>query len=213
MNGAGSCVCLLDYVGNPYLGCRPECTLNSDCPPNKACIGNKCKDPCPGVCGQNANCQVINHLPSCVCHPHFKGDPFVYCSPIEDLPPSPRNPCSPSPCGPNSQCREINSQAVCSCLANYLGSPPGCRPECTISTECPLDKACVNQKCIDPCPGTCGVNARCSVINHSPICSCNENQIGDPFVRCYAPPPRKLKLSYRKPILKSYEPDIHIIRI
>lgn len=189
---AGSCVCLQDYIGNPYLGCRPECTLNSDCPANKACIGNKCKDPCPGVCGQNADCQVINHLPSCVCRANFKGDPFVFCSPIIiETTPLPTNPCSPSPCGPNSQCREVNNQAVCTCLPNYMGSPPGCRPECTISTECSFDKACVNQKCIDPCPGTCGINARCSVINHSPICSCNEGQIGDPFTRCYAPP-RKL---------------------
>lgn len=79
LNGAGSCVCLPDYVGNPYEGCRPECVLNTDCPSNKACIGNKCKDPCPGVCGQNANCQVISHVPTCTCRPGMTGDPFRYC--------------------------------------------------------------------------------------------------------------------------------------
>ena len=101
------------------------------------------------------------------------------------------NPCQPSPCGPNSQCREVNGQAVCSCLPTYIGSPPGCRPECVVSSECPLDKACVNQKCVDPCPGTCGQNAQCRVNNHSPICSCISGYTGDPFSRCY-PIPRKI---------------------
>lgn len=209
-NGAGSCSCLPEYLGNPYEGCRPECVLNSDCPSNKACVRNKCQDPCPGTCGQNANCQVINHLPSCTCAPGFTGNPFTYCSPI---PPErkktscgilkaslnvffvaikiePVKPCSPSPCGPNSQCREVNNQAVCSCLPNFIGSPPGCRPECVSSSECPLTQACINQKCADPCPGTCGLNAVCTVINHSPICGCKPDFTGDPFANCY-PIPRK----------------------
>lgn len=62
--------------------------------------------------------------------------------------------------------------------------PPNCRPECSVSSECSQDKACVNQKCIDPCPGTCGSNARCNVLNHSPICSCPSGYTGDPFVQC-----------------------------
>lgn len=94
------------------------------------------------------------------------------------------HPCNPSPCGPNSQCREINGQAVCSCVPGYIGSPPTCRPECITSSECNLDKACVNQKCIDPCPGTCGIGAKCQVVNHNPICSCQTPHTGDPFVKC-----------------------------
>jgi hypothetical protein len=93
-------------------------------------------------------------------------------------------PCQPSPCGPYSQCREINGHAVCSCQANYIGSPPMCKPECMISADCALDKACINTKCQDPCPGTCGLNARCQVVNHNPICSCPAGFTGDPFVRC-----------------------------
>lgn len=81
-NGAGACSCLPEYIGNPYEGCRPECVLNSDCPSNRACIRNKCQDPCPGTCGQNADCQVVNHLPSCTCISGFTGDPFRYCNPI-----------------------------------------------------------------------------------------------------------------------------------
>lgn len=95
------------------------------------------------------------------------------------------HPCQPSPCGPNSQCKEINNQAVCSCAPNNIGAPPNCRPECTISAECPLSEACSNQRCVNPCVGTCGVNAECKVVNHSPICSCPTSFSGDPFSRCY----------------------------
>lgn len=98
-------------------------------------------------------------------------DPIVY-------------PCRPSPCGQYSTCREINNRAVCSCITNYYGAPPNCRPECMISSECSRDKTCINQRCVDPCPGTCGINARCRVVNHNPICSCNSGYFGDPFSQC-----------------------------
>jgi len=98
--------------------------------------------------------------------------------------PEVKQPCSPSPCGPNSQCRVINEQAVCSCVPGFIGSPPSCRPECVVSSDCGLNEACSNQKCRDPCPGTCGVGARCQVISHNPICSCPSGLMGDPFTRC-----------------------------
>lgn len=79
-NGVGSCICLSNYIGNPYEGCRPECTINSDCIPSKACVQSRCQDPCPGTCGQNAICQVVNHIAICTCIPKFTGDPFRYCS-------------------------------------------------------------------------------------------------------------------------------------
>lgn len=214
-NHAGSCSCLPEYSGNPYEGCRPECLVNTDCPTNKACVRNKCIDPCPGTCGANAVCQVVSHVPSCTCLQSYTGDPFRYCSPIPvqpgtiqvlhiaskiysyksnssisvaDVPQPPANPCHPSPCGANSQCREVNGQAVCSCSPTYVGSPPNCRPECVTSNECPTNKACINQKCTDPCPGTCGQGANCQVVHHSPICSCRSGFTGDPFTRCYPVP-------------------------
>lgn len=97
---------------------------------------------------------------------------------------APKNPCEPSPCGPYSICRMLNEHAICSCQRGYIGSPPSCRPECIVSADCPQDKACTNQRCIDPCPGTCGINARCQVVNHNPICSCTAGLTGDPFIRC-----------------------------
>jgi hypothetical protein len=107
-----------------------------------------------------------------------------------------RNPCQPSPCGPNSQCRELHEQAVCSCLPGYQGSPPSCRPECVVSSECSSDKACQQQKCIDPCPGVCGSDALCKVHNHSPICYCPDGFQGNPFQYCtrIPPPPPEPKI-------------------
>lgn len=94
------------------------------------------------------------------------------------------DPCQPSPCGLFSQCRKSKNIAICSCLPSYVGSPPSCRPECVVSADCALNKACSSQKCKDPCPGTCGFNARCQVVNHNPICSCTTGFVGDPFIRC-----------------------------
>lgn len=73
---------------------------------------------------------------------------------------------------------------MCSCLPAFIGSPPSCRPECVISAECPSQLACINQKCRDPCIGSCGLNANCHVLNHVPICTCNSGQTGDPFSIC-----------------------------
>lgn len=90
----------------------------------------------------------------------------------------PTNPCQPSPCGPNSECREHDNRAVCSCANGMLGAPPNCRPECVIHEDCPSNRACQNQKCVDPCIGSCGWSARCTVQNHKPICSCIEGYEG-----------------------------------
>lgn len=182
----GICSCKNNYFGDAYTGCRPECTMNSDCSPNKACINTKCIDPCPGTCGQDARCDVSNHIPSCSCPQGYSGDPFLACRRIQAEPP--RDPCNPSPCGQNSVCRVANGVAVCACQQGMIGNPPSCHPECLSSAECPLQQACLNQKCGDPCPGTCGQNANCQVINHNPICSCTSGFTGDPFTRCFKPP-------------------------
>jgi hypothetical protein len=100
---------------------------------------------------------------------------------ITALKPVQDDPCNPSPCGPNAQC----NNGVCTCLPEYQGDPyRGCRPECVLSSDCPRDKACIRNKCVDPCPGTCGQNAECSVINHIPICSCLPGYTGSAFVVC-----------------------------
>lgn len=78
-NNAGSCSCLPGYFGDPYSECRPECVNNNDCPKQKACFNNKCRDPCVGLCGSNTECQVVNHTPYCSCVPGYTGNPSVAC--------------------------------------------------------------------------------------------------------------------------------------
>ena len=101
--------------------------------------------------------------------------------------PTPANPCRPSPCGPFSACRVVDGHAACSCAPGFVGAPPQCRPECVVSAECPQDRACTNQRCVDPCPGVCGANARCQALNHQPVCTCAPGYTGDPFTRCLMP--------------------------
>lgn len=73
-------------------------------------------------------------------------------------------------------------------MSSYIGIPPNCRPECSINSECRTNLACINQKCSDPCPGSCGLNAYCNVYNHMPVCSCSEGFVGDPFTQCNPKP-------------------------
>lgn len=178
--------------------CRPECTSSSECISDKACINRKCADPCPGVCGQRAICQVRNHSPICSCRSGLTGDPFVRCYPVPPSTPPKHadvlhDPCVPSPCGPYATCLNQNNVPSCTCLPNYIGAPPNCRPECTVNSDCISSQACINERCRDPCPGACGVNTVCSIINHTPNCACQPGYIGDAFVACHpAPAPRKL---------------------
>lgn len=61
-----------------------------------------------------------------------------------------------------------------------------CRAECHTSGDCPSQRqTCVNNKCIDPCKGVCGINANCRVRDGTTaVCSCPKDMTGDPFVRC-----------------------------
>ena len=128
----------------------------------------------------------LNHLSS----------PIVVLAPVIQEDPY-RDPCNPSPCGPYSQCRDYNGSPSCSCLSSYIGAPPNCKPECVINSECPSNQACINEKCRDPCPGSCGADANCFVMNHTPVCTCPEGFTGDPFTYCHPKPvSRKNLLSY-----------------
>lgn len=198
------CACQANYYGTPPH-CRPECTINADCASHLACIGEQCRDPCPGACGQHTECRVINHTPNCVCLHGYVGDAFVACHPAprklrgKDFNPQsrstpytfltappvynePRDPCNPSPCGSNAIC---SGDGQCTCIAEYQGDPYiACRPECVLSAECPRNLACVRQKCVDPCPGTCGHGAICEVVNHIAMCHCPVEMTGNAFIQC-----------------------------
>lgn len=103
---------------------------------------------------------------------------------VATLRPLPSNPCTAHPCGPNSRCRVVAGAAECSCLPGMIGFTPACRPQCIAATDCPASQACVNQRCVDPCPGTCAVSADCRVIDHSPVCVCRPGFTGDAYSNC-----------------------------
>lgn len=105
---------------------------------------------------------MINHNPICSCTNGLIGDPFVRCYPAptrDEPPPTQVNPCFPSPCGLYAECRPNGNNPSCSCLPNYFGSPPNCRPECVVNSDCASDKACIAEKCRNPCEGSCGFNS------------------------------------------------------
>lgn len=171
--------------------CRPECITSSECPLDNVCKNFKCTSPCPDACGINTECRVIKHNPICSCKQGFTGDPFSVCSVIIENEPTenePINPCFPSPCGLNAQCRNIGGIPSCSCIVGFFGSPPNCKPECALNTDCSNDKACISMKCQNPCLGSCGLNALCNVIQHVPVCSCPSGYNGDPFAICNIKP-------------------------
>lgn len=97
-------------------------------------------------------------------------------------------PCNPSPCGPNADCSVgVTKNPICTCRPGFYGDPQsnrGCGPECTTNSECQLTQACINQKCRDPCPGACGINAACRVTGHNPVCSCVPGYTGNPYQNC-----------------------------
>lgn len=66
-----------------------------------------------------------------------------------------------------------------------------------MSSECPSNRACVNQKCVNPCPQPCGQSTNCLVVNHSPICTCKDGNTGNPFTRCFPIQRKSLELDER----------------
>lgn len=149
------------------------------------CINQKCKDPCPGLCGENAECRVVSHTPLCICSVGFTGDPFIQCNKEKHEVLDTTNPCNPSPCGAYATCREQNGAGSCQCLPDYFGNPyEGCRPECILNSDCPSNMACIQNKCKDPCPGSCAPNAECKTLNHLPSCNCLNRYTGDPYRFC-----------------------------
>lgn len=180
-------------IPTDITGCRPECIVSSECPADKACMNNKCINPCSrNVCGIKATCKVLNHSPLCSCIPPLIGNPLFECYPqsgkyilllfhinilsnmtylftfiVIEI-----DPCSSSPCNYNGECKVRNDVAYC------------IYPECIINSDCPREKACLAQKCRDPCVNACGIDSICQTINHKPVCSCPSGFMGNPYIKC-----------------------------
>lgn len=56
-----------------------------------------------------------------------------------------------------------------------------------IDDDCPVDRACINQNCVNPCSyrgPACGLNAECRAILHRAQCYCPPGMQGDPTLAC-----------------------------
>lgn len=62
--------------------------------------------------------------------------------------------------------------------------------ECKTDSDCAVDKACINEQCIEVCSirGSCGFNALCEPVIHRAVCSCPQCHKGDPTVSCLPDP-------------------------
>src|SRR5882757_8068375 len=87
-------------------------------------------------------------------------------------------------CGPNEICRVVNNVPVCgSSGVNNAGKDKNPSSSyCQKHMECPSTQVCSDHTCVDPCSSSvegadrlvCGGNARCVVVQHSPLCGCVE---------------------------------------
>lgn len=98
-------------------------------------------------------------------------------------------PCAPNPCDPNASCDTYGNQfVVCeTCNGPDSINNHACRPQCILNSDCGFDTSCINNRCVDPCPGSCGVNAECTVYYHDPICRCADGLVGNPYEHCKQP--------------------------
>jgi len=61
------------------------------------------------------------------------------------------------------------------------------RGECQHDTDCPDNRACIENQCLDPCriQDPCGKNANCQTSAHRPFCRCPAGWAGDPRDECF----------------------------
>lgn len=185
------CTCKSGFVGDPHVECRPlrdvrECEHDADCgdrlicdsshcivgcrnnrgcSKEEACINRLCQNPCGffGVCGRNAECTPQNHTANCQCPSGYRGNPNTVCT---EAPP---------------QCTKDTE-----CLLGQICENTQCITGCRHDNNCPEESACINGNCQNPCllSNACGHSAKCTPFQHRPRCECNENHLGNPYVKC-----------------------------
>lgn len=86
-NHKAICTCPDGLIGDPFTNCykepvsTAECTHDSECSIDLACINKKCQNPCAEAnpCARNAECRISYHRPLCYCPPGWGGDPQTMC--------------------------------------------------------------------------------------------------------------------------------------
>merc|ERR1712106_9783 len=189
-------MCIPGYVGDADIACnlppRPEpgCKSNSECGDREICRDRNCINPCivANPCATNAVCDVRQHSVTCNCPSGFTGDPFSNCYAIEPRPECTADPDCPqdqacinercinpciidNPCAPQARCTARAHHPVCTCPEGYGGDPyRQCyRPECRVDNDCPVNRACINENCLNPC-----INVECRTDN-----DCRQDQACD----------------------------------
>lgn len=97
--------------------------------------------------------------------------------------------CSPllTSCGRGAECLAINHKAICECPSGYGGNPKvGCMLlGCRSNSDCPTNKACINNKCENPCSrNPCTGVTECYVDNHAVECTCPHGYVRDHHDEC-----------------------------
>lgn len=204
------CECPESYVPDARGECKPivlqsppGCSSDADCPDQEACINRQCRNPCN--CGTNAICQVQNHRATCSCQDGYEGNPYALCRTIGCRIDSECdsgkacingnciNPCLVNdPCGINAECYVQSNTAMCRCKSGYRGNAyERCRViGCLTNNDCPSDKMCQNEQCVNPCiyHNTCSPRAECRAQNHLAVCRCPAGFLGNPYVDCRPEP-------------------------
>lgn len=187
------CECPNGYISSGEGTCKAVpaivtttdgCVSDTDCPTDKACVRGYCRDPCN--CALNAECRVRDHRPVCSCKQGFEGNPELHCVRSgcrSDQDCSGKHRCSDRRCVPvcpacgiGADCYAIDHRPICECPAGLSGDPQnscilvGCRSD----SDCPSERACVNDKCVDPCAnnGPCSSGEECEVRYHKAQCLC-----------------------------------------
>lgn len=169
------------------------CTRDNQCSSNQACntaLG-ACQDPCDfksTPCEQSKRCEVRRHRPVCVCKHGFvlsetTGEMSCGPDPIEcrqddecasnlacrlgrcqNPCAGERNPCTAS----NKTCHVLDHRPVCICM------DVDCQASVSICLRdrgCPVNMACVNYQCRNPCDDfSCPEGRPCYVEEHKAVC-------------------------------------------
>jgi len=208
--GRATCKCPPEFPledPNPRVRCSPRDPCDpSPCGPGTTCTPNRDGNPIcqclPGLVPQPDT--ITGCGPECEVDPdcRYRGD-FI-CSSERRCVERP-DPCDPNPCGPGAVCEG----GSCSCPAGTVGSgQTGCLAgECLTDPECPLDKACEERWCQDPClSGTCSATDFCRVMTHRPICGYNAAPTPAP------PPPQPVVIGERyKPVQQPEQPTGFVV--
>ena len=218
INHKAICECPPGYGGNARVSCvLLGCKSNSDCPTNKACINDRCENPCAvNPCTGNMDCNVYNHIVECACPSGYIGDTKLGCTKLtekckaDNECPSQTacfngeciNPCVKiEPCGINADCKVLDTSPVrtmiCECIPGYRGNAV---VRCDKTNVCPVEKGQILDEygnCVCP-PGSAKDETEVCIpcrkqsgmiINDEGYCVCalENGMIIDEYGRCVCP--------------------------